>query len=176
VEIKTLHKNKWLSLKEMKDEKNGVGGYVFAHEESSKGKKVAILPYRITENSDYAELLLRSEVTPCWSMDPLTSSVTGSVEEDDIEGTMVMEVKEEAGFDITKEDLISLGTCYGSKAMDTVYHLFSVDLTGKEQGEATGDGSELEAKAHCFWSESVEAVDPLVYVMAFRLMNYLEEN
>ena len=47
-------------------------------------------------------------------------------------------------------------------------------MTGKSKGEASGDGSELEAKAHCYWTKSIDgAMDPFVYVNYVRLQKLL---
>ena len=107
-------------------------------------------------------------------------------------------MKEESGYEIKVNDLISLGTCFGTKSTDTIYHLFSVDLTGKVQlgtqkdindmkdelmNNVTkntnkiygkGDGSKLEEKAYCFWTDKIDdAVDPLVFILYYRLQKFL---
>lgn len=174
MEIKVLCKTKWASLRRMIDPKNGVHAYDYLHEESCDGKKVSILPYRYktrmginNPHEKYGiEFLLRDEVTPCWGMKPVISSITGGVEHDDPRETAVMEMAEEAGYEVEKKDLILLDKTFGTKSCDNVYFIFTIDLTGKEKTlDASGDGSELEKKAHCFWSDTIDgAVDPLVYV------------
>jgi 8-oxo-dGTP pyrophosphatase MutT (NUDIX family) len=172
MKIETLKDNKWLSLKNMVDPGNGVNGYVFSHETRCDGKIVSILPYR--KVGDKIEFCLRKEVTPCWSMEQQISSITGGVENNDPVTTAIHEIEEEAGYKVTKNELVSLGTCFGTKSSDTVYHLFTVDLTDKEKGIASGDGSELEAKAECYWDKTVEkAVDPFVYTNHYKLMKLL---
>jgi hypothetical protein len=177
MEVKTLCDNEWLSLKEMKDPDNGVNGYVYSHETRCKGHIISILPYRQAVGG--VEFLLRSEVTPCWGMEECVSSITGGLEEN-VEDTVLMELKEEGGYSVSKKDLINLGTCFGTKSSDTVYHLFSVDLTDREMGDASGDGSELEAKAHCFWANRDElvtrGVDPILYISLARLERALNDN
>lgn len=100
------------------------------------------------------------------------SSFTGGVESDDPMEDVIREVQEEAGFTVTEESVIPLGTCRGPKCADTVYVLYAVDVTGLEEEEAEGDGSELEAKATNMWTEVIEAQDPLVYVLAMRLTQF----
>lgn len=86
------------------------------------------------------------------------------------------ELHEEAGYIIAEKQLIPLGTCYGTKSSDTVYYLYSVDLTDEVQGEATGDGSELEKQASCFWSTAIDnSKDPMVYTAYHRLITHLNE-
>ena len=173
--VTTLHANEWLSLKEMKDPDNGVNGYVYSHEERCHGNIVAMLPFKgnIAKNLDCA-MLIRKEVTPCWGMKPVLSSITGGVEENQSPlECAVMELKEEAGYTALPNEFIPLGTCRGTKSTDTTFHLFAINVTDKEQGEATGDGSELEAKATCVWHDKApydKIQDPLVSMMVMRLI------
>lgn len=169
MKIKTLCKTDWVSLRKIIDPENGVDGYDYLHEDRCDGKIVSILPYR---HFDYdIEYLLRKEVTPCWGMGQKISSITGGVENDDVLGTAVHEVAEEAGYEIQRTDLQFLGVSYGTKSCDTEYYMYAVDLTNKQQTlSADGDGSELERKAECFWTDRIdEAVDPLVYVMHYQI-------
>ncbi len=169
MKILTLHKTDWVSLRKMVDPENGVNGYDYLHEDRCDGKIVVILPFR---TEDYKrEYLIRDEITPCWGMKSSISSITGGVEHDDPRETAVMEINEEAGYEIKKEDLILLDTSRGTKSSDSVYYIYTVDLTGKEKtGDAKGDGSSLEKLATCFWSDTIEnAVDPMVYVAYYRI-------
>jgi len=164
MEIKVLYDNQWIQLKEMSDPSQDVNGYVFSHEKRCDGKIVTILPFRKTENG--IEYLLRKEVTPCWSMTPVVSSITGGVENNDPTLTATHELKEEGGYNVPPSELIPLTTMYGTKSSDTIYYLFTVDLTGKIQGDAPGDGSEMEKKARCYWTKDIiQAKDPFVYAL-----------
>jgi len=166
----TLFSNDWVALKEVKNPDEGVNGYVYLHESRCDGKIIVLLPFRRTKPK--TEYLLRKEVTPCWSMKQVISSITGGYEKSEgIKGTAVMELEEEAGYEVKEKDLIPLGTCRGTKSCDTVYHLFAVDLTDKEKTtDAKGDGSELEAKAECVWRTNLdECEDPMAYVAYTRL-------
>jgi len=173
VRLKTLHHNDWLSLKMVQKDEWG-SGYVYSHETRCSGNIVAILPFQKLSDGT-VQYLLRSEVTPCWGEDPCVSSITGGVDgRDSPVETVVHELEEEAGIVAMPSELISLGTCRGTKSSDTTYYLFSVDALGKQRVDAKGDGSYLEAVAHCFWSESVQnAVDPLVFTMLYRLHEVL---
>ncbi|WP_435233342.1 hypothetical protein [Micromonospora aurantiaca (nom. illeg.)] len=168
--IETLHENPWLSLQTVRAPERGINGYVFSHEARCQGRIVAVLPYADTPTG--RRYLVRCEVTPCWSLDPQLSAITGGYEGGDIEDDAVREVLEEAGYDIARDDLISLGQSYASKSADTVYSLFAVNVTGKEQGEASGDGSRLEAEGSTTWLHFAEVCrvrDPQVSVMVMRL-------
>lgn len=174
MKVKTLYNNKWISLKEISFPEKGIGGYVFSHETRCDGNIVSILPYRLTGNG--MEFLLRREITPCWHpTDFLISSITGGVDPGNtIQHTVINELEEEAGYSVDKTGLISLGTCHGAKSSDTVYHLYSVDLTGFERHEASGDGSALEENASCIWVKVIgDAVDPLVYTLHYRLTSFI---
>jgi len=168
--VQTLFFNKWLSLKNLVAPEEGVEGYVFSHETRCDGKIISILPYRF---SNYKiEYLLRNEVTPCWGFKPVISSITGGYEGGDPRDTAILELKEEAGYEVQSKYLLSLGTCFATKSSDTVYYLYSINLTDFEMQNATGDGSELEKKAKCMWFESdiIPTVkDPLVSVLFIRL-------
>jgi 8-oxo-dGTP pyrophosphatase MutT (NUDIX family) len=136
--IETLFSNEWLSLKSVREPDQLVYGYVFSHETRCQGKIVVVLPYRYNEAGE-VEFLVRSEVTPCWSMKPILSAVTGGYEGGSIDEDAVRELQEETGYACEIEDLVDLGTCYASKSSDTVYNMFAVNLTGKIAGELTGD-------------------------------------
>ena len=185
MKVKVLCKTKWVSLRRMTLPETGVTGYDYLHEDRCGGKIVSILPYRYKTrmgvNNPYekngVEYLLRKEVTPPWSMDQLVSSITGGVENDNTIDTAVHEIAEEAGYEIERSDLKFLDLSYGTKACDTKYYLYTVNLTGKEKTlKADGDGSELEKMAECFWSDTIEnAVDPLVYVLHHKIQQILQK-
>jgi len=176
MEVELLCDNEWLQLKNMVDKENDINGYVFSHEIRCNGKIVAIMPYCKNRG-----LMLRSEVTPCWHpTEEQLSSITGGVDTGNtVEETAIHELKEEANIDATEGDLINLGECRGTKSTDTVYHLFGIDVTGVEDiGKGEGDGSALEAKAHCLFVPAVEAytaVDPIVGMLYLRLQEELDK-
>jgi len=138
-----LYDGEWISLRSIVAPEKGVGGYVYSHETSCAGQKVAVMPFlrRVGGN----QYLVRREITPCWGMDHNLSSLTGGVDKGDtVRHTAIKEVKEESGYTVTDEELIPLGTAFGTKSTDTIYYLFGVDVTNKEQGIAAGDGSPLD--------------------------------
>jgi len=161
-----------LSLKKIVKPEMNINGYIFSHEERCNGCIIAILPYRIIQEK--IQFLIRHEITPCWTLDYELSSITGGFEGGNPRDTAVLELKEEAGYTVNKKQLISLGISYASKSSDTIYYLYSIDLTHAEQGEATTDGSELEKNASCIWVDKKDLIsikDPQVSVMFLRLQN-----
>lgn len=174
MKIETLHNNSWLSLRKIIDPLNGVSGYIYSHETRCNGNIVAILPFKNTNNG--ISIMLRNEITPCWSMESSISSITGGVDMGNTpRKTAMHELKEEAGYIADITEFVSLGTCRGSKSNDTTYHLFAIDVTDKYRTNANGDGSELEKKANCFWANNASgAVDPLVYTLMYKLASYLK--
>lgn len=189
MQIKTLCKNDWVSLRKIESEPDSIHGYVYSHETRCNGHIISILPYRIRNSK--MELLFRYETTPCWNirlgdLNAITiSSITGGWEKNkhkSVKDTVIEEMQEEAGYTIKKSELINLGQCFGTKSCDTIYHLFSVKITDNtpfNKDSATGDGSELEKKAFCKWkstAELIDGMDPFLYVSYVRLLNYLKIN
>ena len=168
---KTLFQNKWLSLKEIIAPEKGINGYVYSHETRCQGIIVAILPYRKTKGK--VQVLLKSEVTPCWNSDkPTLSTITGGWEGGDVRDDAIRELLEETGYTVTKKELTNLGTSYASKSSDSIYELFTVDLTDKKRGKALGDGSRLEKDSKSYWmsmNKIPNCKDPQVSVLAVRL-------
>lgn len=174
--IKILCKTDWVSLRKIIDPEQEISGYDYLHEDRCAGKIISVLPYRVV--NDEVQYLLRKEITPCWSYEPVISSITGGLENDNIEETVVQEIAEEAGYEVTTDDLIYLITTYGTKSSDSKYYIYSVDLTGKEKTlKGDGDGSSLEKIATCYWSDTVDdALDPLVYVAYCKIQNHLQKS
>ena len=171
-----LHKGNFTSYRKLINKEKGVNGYEYLHEDRCNGNIISILPYRlnndIVRRDNPYDFLLRYEMTPCWDMEKnVYSSITGGVDiGDDVVESVLKELKEEAGYTVTKDELIYLGTCFGTKSSDTTYYLFTVNLSYKEEGEATGDGSYLEDQAHCEWVDDISvAEDPLVYTSFYRM-------
>jgi 8-oxo-dGTP pyrophosphatase MutT (NUDIX family) len=149
----------------------GVEGYVYSHETRCRGRIVAVLPFR-TVSGGAAEYLVKSEMTPCWGFDQVLSAITGGYEGGDIEDDAVRELLEETGYAVARSELTALGESYASKSADTVYSLFTVDLTGREAGKAPGDGTRLEAESAAVWSTGMELAsmkDPQLAMMYMRI-------
>lgn len=153
--IESVYEDEWLSLRAVREPERGVSGYFFSHESSCQGRKVAVLPYRYINGR--VKFLVKSEVTPCWSMDPVQSAVTGGYEGVDIVEDAIREMVEETGYVITEQMLEPLGSCYASKSADTIYDLFAVNVTDLIPGEMLGDGTRLESEAKCYWLKLSQA-------------------
>lgn len=150
------------------------GGYWYLHETRCDARIVSVLPYRwVNAGEDQREWLLKSEITPCWGDEPTLSSVTGGCEADaDPVQDAAREVLEETGYAVKPADLEYLGACHAGKSTDTIYDLFTVDVTDAAWAAHAGDGSALESSATCVWlSDTMLAgvMDPLVSVIRLRI-------
>ena len=175
--VRKLYGNDWVELRELVLPEKGVNGYSYLHEKRCDGDIVSILPYKTDAEGNLTEIMVRQEITPCWSMKEAMSSITGGVEKkngkQDILGTAVMELREEGGLKAPASALKELGTCRGTKSSDTLYHLYTVDFDDAEEVEASGDGSKLEAMARCVWvkpEDLKKAQDPLLPMLFMRLV------
>lgn len=173
--IKSLYENKWVSLFE-------TDGYVYSEETRCNGKIVVVLPFkkeRIGLGRFGLRFLLHMEVTPAWKTKSLperifSNSITGGVEGDNPVDDAVRELYEEAGYKVSAEQMIKLGTSYGIKSCNTIYHYFACDVTNITPSLAKGDGSKTEAKEWCEWFDDLHRVDdPLVAMAWLRLMKKL---
>lgn len=184
MEIRSLHDTPWISLLEVREPEIGCNGYVYAQYTAAHDYVVAVMPYRVVrgsggpfDSSARIEYLLRSEITPAWSMNHELSAITGGWEgAEGFTGDAVRELAEEGGYKIEPRELIPLGRCLGTKFTSTRYVLFSADLTGKEQGPIIGDGSAMEASGTADWvtaDELLSIEDPMVSVMYLRLAQKL---
>lgn len=161
--VKTLYNNEWLSLKE-------IDGYVYSHEKRCDGKVVAIL---VVDSKDHkGEVLGRFEKVPAHFDEVSACSITGGYEHGDKPvDTAIRELLEEAGYEATRDEMISLGTVRPTKSCDTITHLFAVDVAGKKQTKPEGDGSDGEKDAYVEWisvKDGVACKDPLVSTMIIR--------
>lgn len=197
ITVQTLHKTSWVALRRISHPK--YGDYDFLHEVACDGLKVVVLPFRAVsispcEHCDnggdprechvshfVVQLLMRDELTPCWNIEHRElSSITGGWESGDdnmCQATAIRELSEEGGYCITKDQLMFLGTAYGTKSTDTLYYIYAVDLTDvTPANEGIGDGSALEAAASCRWivdEEILSSPDPHAYVAYNRLIALL---
>jgi 8-oxo-dGTP pyrophosphatase MutT (NUDIX family) len=171
--IEITAENRWLSLRLMKVPELGINGYAYVHTIFSDGNCIAILPFK--QEGGVFQVLLRKEVVPPWGLSPSLCSITGAWDDqtETFEQTALRELYEEAGFTADYDEIIFLGTCRGTKATDTTFHLYAVNVTGKTPVEAPGDGTFLEAQATTVWCTLEEATkdtpDPLVCTLVLRL-------
>jgi hypothetical protein len=162
-----LYSNKWISLYETDT------GYVYSHETRCNGEIIAVLPYMV--KSGVFMYLQRIETTPCHSNELKDTSITGGVDNGNILGTVINELKEEAGIDAHEDELISLGWIYPSKSQDTKVYLYAIDIYGKIINEAKGDGSFHERDSYCELmygtSDIINGTDPFNPLILQRLIN-----
>lgn len=175
--IETLYENKWITLKKASYPEKKVPGHIFSHEASCAGQKIAVLPFRLGSGMlPTQEVLIRYEYTPCWKQEDFSlSSITGGVIDNDPVKTCLEELAEEAGYHVTKDQLIPLGMSFGVKSADTVYHLFAVDLTAIDGGSPTTEDTS-EQYNYCKWEHFNilnTADDPFLTVMAYRLRDHV---
>ena len=180
--IETLYEAKigdkpFLAIKKIVDPENSVKGYLFSHETRCNGIIIALMPFR--KLNGILEFLMRNEITPCWGLQYQLSSITGGYEGGDPRDTTIIELKQEAGYEASKNELVSLNTSFASKSSDTTYYLYTIDLTNREQKLATTDGTSLEKLATCIWMTEQQILDhqpkdPQVYVLLTRLKVHLK--
>jgi len=141
-----LWQDKWIQVLDM-------GGWtIYRHTGTNKG--IAILVYR----DEPKGFLIRVEnVPPHGGM--VETSVTGTVElTESLKETCSKELAEETGYSAEPSEFKDLGFIHTSKASDFKLYMFAVDVTGKKQGELTGDGSEGEKGASVKWVDRKYAV------------------
>lgn len=173
-----LFDGKWVQLRRIIMGELNINGYEYLHESRCNGNIIAILPYRIVDED--LEFLLRGEITPCWNVRNLIiCSITGGVDRNNsIISTVKKELHEESGYLIYQDDdLISLNTCFGTKSSDTLYHLFSINLTDYDGSidELTYE-NELEKSSYVKWVKTEDLIncnDPIVHIMYTRLIQKL---
>lgn len=141
-------------------------GYTFVREVRCDGHIVSILPFRTWRGK--RQYLARRETCPAHALinqQPELCSITGGVDpgRTPIE-TARSELLEEAGYKVDISELVSLGIVKPSKAMDTVAHLFAINITGMRPEVATGDGTKWEKGASVKWvneADGLNIADPL---------------
>jgi len=165
-------RNKWLSLKKLY---GPTGEYVISHEERCAGKIVAVLPYVPDSVGRESYVIVRNEFTPPWSQSELQmSSITGGVDEgEEPVVAAARELFEETGMKAPVSELVSLGTVRGTKSSDTMYYLFTVDVSKylKDYKEVTGE-DDNEKRAHNTTiipvNENPEIRDTILHSLLYR--------
>lgn len=162
--------NEWLQLQNRIYDDNVK--YTVMHEVRCNGNIVVILPYKSKDGE--LSYMFRNELTPPWNPNyQVMSSITGGVDTNDtVEKTAIKELKEETGFLAIESMLEPMGTVYGSKASDTVYHLFAINVGNCVQVKSQPEG--LESEAENVWVPArdlnavADAADPMVYALYVR--------
>lgn len=161
---KVLYSGNWLSIIERD------GWYVFSQETTSKG----VVYVLVVDRSREKPILGRFEICPAHGDKSQTlTSITGGVNiKREPLDVAVEEVYEEAGYRVSPEQVVALGKVNLTKSTDTIGHLYAVDVTGIEQGEAPGDGSFGEIGSYCDWVSVDEARECKCPVMSTLLLRY----
>jgi hypothetical protein len=151
--IKQLTNNKFLNIKEIADPEMGVKGFQFA--ERRGVDSVAFICY----DRDPELFLLNTELkVPINKM--LKGAFGGSLDKDKEPIDIVIdEVKEEAGFTVTKEDVYLVGKVMVSTQMNQFCYLYIV-FVNKDKQEDKKPQDEIEALAKTTW-DSWDKLDEL---------------
>jgi 8-oxo-dGTP pyrophosphatase MutT (NUDIX family) len=161
--MKTHYKGKFLSLCETDD------GFEYLHEHRLNNRELVACLLVSGHNTEIFGI--RSEVCPPHQVGHHDASLTGGVDPGNtIIDTVCKEVKEESGYTITKDELLSLGMVYQGKMTDTRVHLYLADCTGKDQDELNLDDS-FEKTSTFRWGSFKEAVatpDPIIHSLILR--------
>jgi len=170
-QYKTLYTDKWFDVVDVK----GQVGFKNNH------MSVAVLPYSVDEHGMVAEIGLLKELNYFREGDYCDTLITGTIEyeDDSLLVTAVRELKEEGGFDLpieNKERWVFLGPIYLYKNSDQMVPVFAVDVTGIEQQEAKGDGSDKEQLSRLHMipvSTGITSDEGIVLASFLRLFNYM---
>ena len=147
--IRQLTNNKFLNIKEVVDKENGVGGFQFA--ERRGVDSVAFICY-----DKAAELfLLNTEYKPPINMF-LKGAFGGSFDKAKEPIDIVIdEVKEEAGFTVTKKDVYMVGKVMVSTQMNQFCYLYIV-FVDKDKQEDKKPQDKIEALAKTTWDVEMD--------------------
>lgn len=162
-----LYSGNWLQLKNMVSPEHNLTGYEFICEPSRSGNTVVVIPFRRistttngiipnalnSSHDNTLQYLCRVEGVPCWGItNPMICSLTGGVDKGDtITDTVIKELREESGYDINKNKLIDLGSVFGIKSSDGIFHLYTCDLTDIEKAQRAEPETAYEKAAYCEW-------------------------
>lgn len=149
---KPLTSNKYLNIKEVVDPENNVNGYQYA--ERLGVDSVAFICYDKKTN----KYLLNEEYTPPTN-EFLIRAFGGSIDKNKTKVKIVIdEVREEAGFDVKEEDVVSLGRAFVSTQMNQYCYLYLVNVDKTNQKERHPENA-IEAMAKTKWLTEDEIVN-----------------
>jgi 8-oxo-dGTP pyrophosphatase MutT (NUDIX family) len=142
--VKKITDNKFINIKEVYDPENHCNGYQFA--ERKGVDSIAFVGYNAKDN----KFLLNLEFTPPigqFLLRAFGGSFDKSKSRDEI---VIEEVREEAGYIVTEEQIYPLGYAFVSTQMNQYCYLYLVELTFIKDGERSPENS-LEAMAQPTW-------------------------
>jgi len=161
-----LFENNWVTVIDR-------GGWTVVRDMNGLG--VALLPYQFRGTN----LWYLARMEPCPSHGPLIlpSCITGGLDEGETpEQCAVRELKEEAGYKVTQDQLIPLGEVWPSKLVELRVFMYAINVTGMAQTPPKGDGSVYEALAENAWYDAKQALavpDAVWGTMILRLRDKL---
>jgi hypothetical protein len=147
----------------------------------NKHMSVGVLPYSTDETGMITHIGLLHELNYFREKDYCDTLITGTVEHEDdsLLFTATRELKEEGGFIIPEDGSdrwLFLGPIYLYKNSDQIVPVFAVDVTGLEQQEHEGDGTEKERLSKLEMvevSNGLACDEGLVLAAFLRLFNYM---
>ncbi|WP_252320951.1 ankyrin repeat domain-containing protein, partial [Spiroplasma endosymbiont of Lariophagus distinguendus] len=146
---KTLFNSKFIKV-EIKD------GFFCVQEPWCNNEGVGILPYVLKDN-EYYFLQLHNENNPAHKKDRVSeySTITGGLENQQFYTTILNEMLEETGIDISENVIIDrFNYSFANKSSDKKWFLYAIDLTNlnlditKTYYGKSGDGTEFEKGIH----------------------------
>ena len=145
----------------------------------NKHSVVSVLVYSLDENGILEKIGAVTEPNPHFPEGIYTGPVMGKVESEDksLLERAKQETKEESGYDIPDSSKwFFLGELITSKLLPGPVYCYAVDVTGIEQGEITGDGSEQESNLKFEMldlNKASEINDSILQTCFFKLFNKL---
>jgi 8-oxo-dGTP pyrophosphatase MutT (NUDIX family) len=145
----------------------------------NKDSVVAVLVYTLDENGVLNKIGAVTEPNPHFPSQTYTGPVMGKVETEDrsLLSRAKQETKEETGYDVKDQSRWSfIGEIITSKLLPGPVYCYTVDVTGIEQGEITGDGfdHEKELKFELLdLNRAFEINDAILQTCFFKLFNKL---
>jgi hypothetical protein len=147
----------------------------------NKHMSVGVLPYQTDENGLITHIGLLNELNYFREKDYCDTLITGTIEHEDdsLLLTAIRELAEEGGFHLAEDSndrWLFLGPIYLYKNSDQMIPVFAVDVTGLEQKESEGDGSEKEKLSSLKMVDvgnGLSCDEALVLASFLRLFNYM---
>ena len=148
----------------------------------NKHSAVAVIVYNLDERGILDKIGVVTEFNPHFRGEKYTGPVMGKVEIEDksLLSRAKQETKEETGYDVPSSDRWSfLGEVITSKLLPGPVYCYSVDVTGIQQGEITGDGSAQESNLKFDFlnlNQVSEINDSILQTCFFKLITNLYKN
>ncbi|SMC15840.1 DNA mismatch repair protein MutT [Mycoplasmopsis agassizii] len=144
---KLLFKNKWINVYE--NEK----GFIYCQRKGIN----SIAALLIRKVADDHEFMIHFQPLPevvekkTWD-EPYPCPVTGTIEENSSElESLISEVSEEAGFEITEKNIVDSSVFVSSTQMNEKVFSYLIDVTGLKNSEPKTDGSVFESVSFNKW-------------------------